>query len=47
MAIATAQSVKQHMHIIIMRKEERTCGKPKMALKKMGQNSEKEPAGSR
>jgi hypothetical protein len=33
--------------MIIMRKEDRTCGRPKMTLVMTGQNSEKLPAGNR
>ena len=33
--------------MIIMRNDDRTCGSPKMTFVRTGQNSEKEPAGSK
>jgi hypothetical protein len=44
-AVAAAQSVKQQMMII--RKDERICGRPNITFDITGQNSEKEPAGRR
>jgi hypothetical protein len=44
-AVAAAQSVKQQMMII--RNEERICGRPNITFVITGQNSEKDPAGRR
>ena len=44
-AVAAAQSVKQQ--IMIMRNDERICGRPNNTFVMTGQNSEKEPAGRR